>query len=118
MCPGQIAVFSCTSNDSLADPPYGHTTWVVSEAIAPNRGCALIHSQWPLSTTQCGSFQGYAVREFPADCYVSDLIVTVTQALNSTDVKCLFVPILGNRKVGSGTLQVIGIYIYIYIYIN
>lgn len=108
VCPGQDAVFSCTSYDNLA--PYGHTAWVVSEDTAPQEGCALIHNQWSESQNivHCGSFLGRAIAEFPTDCFNSELTVTATPALNNTSVECLFVPILGNRRVGSGTLQVIG----------
>ena len=115
VCPGHIAVFTCTSYEE-AEPPYGHTTWVVGESTAPQYGCALIHRKWSLSqnTVQCGSFLGRSTTESPTDCFNSELTVTATLALNNTSVECLFVPILGNRRVGNGTLEVIGIALTVY----
>ena len=104
-CSGETAVFTCKSHDSSSNH---RTVWLVSEASAPYGGCRLLHYLWPQTTTQCGSFHVQAITESPDNCFVSEISVTATEALNDTAVTCYYVDGSPNEIRGSGILQVIG----------
>ena len=101
-------MFTCKSHDSSSNH---RTVWLVSEASAPYGGCRLLHPLWPQATTQCGSFHGQAITEYPDNCFVSEMSVAVTDVLNGTTITCYYVDGGPNEIRGSGVLQVIGIII-------
>ena len=106
ICPGEEAVFLCTSQD---DTDLHSTVWRVSDPMAPYGGCPLLHDLWPETSVFCGSFTGYSTKETPSNCFHSELRVNATPALNGTSVVCYFADGGPVYIQGTGNLDIIGI---------